>query len=148
MVVASTDLAQSSTRPPLSDGQLSALLEACSRGIHPRELAKRLHPHDRQARRVAYRRLMHHMLYDERVAQAIREEVQVSFMVGLPPAGRALSNRSAARDVRAIKLLLEATGVHNPRIQHEHSGEIRIKFDIPRPTFESDDDIVDADVVE
>jgi hypothetical protein len=131
----------------LSDRSLDALLDACSAGITPRQLAYRLHPHNPAKRRRTFRRIVHHMLHDPRVADGIRDEVTATLMVGLAPAARGLNARSKNRNVQAVKLLLEATGVYNSRVKHEHSGEITVKFDIPRPTFE-DAGVVDADVVE
>lgn len=130
----------------LTESQVDALVGQLSLGVHPRVIARRLQPHDRVARRKAYYRLVNAVVYDSRVAERLRTEVMMEMMVGLGPATRALVARSASRNVQAIKLLYEATGVHNTKVKHEHSGEIRIKFDVPRPKF--DDDIVDADVVE
>jgi hypothetical protein len=51
----------------------------------------------------------------------------------------------------AVKLVFEATGFYSPRVQHEHSGDINIKLQIPRPAGEieaSAEDVTDADVVE
>jgi hypothetical protein len=69
-------------------------------------------------------------------------------MVGLVPATHALAGRAARGRPDAIKVLFEASGFHNPRVRHEHSGEIKIKLDMPRPAFGSDDEVVDADVVD
>jgi len=144
MVVADIALAHT---PQLSESQLEHLVELVIHGQHPREIAKRLHPDDRLARRRTYRRLMTVVLKDPRFEMGIRNSVAVEMVTGLGRATKALNRRSAQRNVPAIKLLYETTGVHNPRIKHEHSGEIKIKFEAPRPTFEHED-VVDATVVE
>jgi hypothetical protein len=48
----------------------------------------------------------------------------------------------------AVKLALEMTGVHNPKMQHEHSGDISIRLELPRPTPPKAIDVPDADVVD
>lgn len=120
----------------LSDSNLDALMGLLRRGEHPMDTVKRLYPRDRQAQRVTYRKLKTAILYDPRVAELLREESQLALAVGLVPTVNALVRRAARGNVPAQKLVLEATGVHNPRVRHEHSGEITIKFDAPRPTFE------------
>lgn len=68
---------------------------------------------------------------------------------GLEGAAEALVRRAHRGRPDAIKLLFEATGFHNPRVQHEHSGEIEIKMTaIPRPPAVDEDGVVDAEVVE
>lgn len=79
----------------------------------------------------------------------------------LPQMGEALARRARRGRVDAIKLALEVTGVHNPRVKHEHSGDITISMNsIPRPPRADDETvgqqaqaledgtIVDATVVE
>jgi len=133
--------------PTLTDGQVDGLIRAISAGNHPRAIARRLYPDNARKRNQCYKQLRHAALYDDRVAAGIFDETRLEMVVGLPKAGQALSRRAWQRNVQAIKLLLEATGVHNPRIKHEHSGEISIKFVAPRPTFETED-VVDATVVD
>lgn len=85
-------------------------------------------------------------------AQAILSEA-------VPEAALALSKRAARGRPDAIKLLFEASGFHNPRVKHEHSGDIEIKFSVPVPRPERqetqtvgqaqlEEPVVDADVVE
>jgi hypothetical protein len=134
----------------LSDNHIEALISACRRGVHPRELAKKLHPDDHNARRRAYGKLLRALLYDERAAVRIREEAQAELVVGLIPTAKALAKAAQLPYAKAMpsqKLLLEITGYHNPKVRREHSGEIKIKIDMPRPTFEQDE-VVDATVVE
>lgn len=87
---------------------------------------------------------------DERLAMMIVADAKGEMMMGLIPATEALTRRAAKGRPDAIKLLYEASGFHNPRVKHEHSGDIKITLEsVPRPTFQSDDDdVVDADVVD
>ena len=83
---------------------------------------------------------------DDRLATELGAHAKVEMLLALVPATRALGQRAARGRPDAAKLLFEATGFHNPRVKHDHSGEIKIKLEIPRPAFESD--VVDADVVD
>jgi hypothetical protein len=130
----------------LSEVQVEHLSKLIWRGVHPRQIVKQLYPGQKQQQAVAYRKLRSAIVHDTRIAAILAEETQLTMMIGVGPALRALNARANSRNVQAIKLLLEATGVHNPRVRHEHSGEIKIKFEAPRPTFEQH--ITDADVVE
>jgi hypothetical protein len=62
-----------------------------------------------------------------------------------------LRRRASRGNPTAIRLLFEATGFHNTKVKHEHSGDITVKLEgIPRPepVVEEDHDIVDAEVVD
>jgi hypothetical protein len=131
--------------------ELSDLIGAqMAKGMLPMDIARKLYPHDRKKRLACYMRIRRRVLSDERVAQRVREDIQIGMLASLGPAVHALGARAGRGRVDAIKLLLEATGVHNPRVQHEHSGEIKIKLDLPRPAYADANgaDVVDADVVE
>lgn len=65
----------------------------------------------------------------------ILERVQAGATFGLIGAADGLAAR-ASRKTDAAKLLFEMTGVHTPRQKVEHGGEIKIKLEIPRPTFD------------
>lgn len=135
---------------PLPESAVEALVEACARGESPYTVAKRIHPTDRVARQRLRRRLIRAMSRDPRIAKAICEQAKVEMLVGLIPASKKLASR-AERKTDATKLLFETTGFHNPRMKHEHSGEVKITMDIPRPSFvdaNAQIDIPEADVVE
>lgn len=86
-------------------------------------------------------------MIDPRIAQGVAAAAKVDLLVGLKPVVRAMVRRGARGRMDAARIILEASGFHNPRVKHEHSGEVTIKLDMPRPKFEQDE-IVDADVVE
>jgi hypothetical protein len=119
-----------------------------ARGLMPMDIARKLYPDDHKKRLAAYMRIRRRALSDERVVRRIQEEVKLTFMAGLGPASRALVARAARGRPDAIKILYEASGFHNPRVQHQHSGEIKIRLEVPRPAFGQDDEVVDADVVD
>lgn len=70
---------------------------------------------------------------------------------GLPTAVAGQIKRSQRGRTDAAKLIMELTGFHNPKVSHEHSGDINIKLSLPRPELPEDADqpqVVDAEVVE
>lgn len=132
----------------VSDAYAEQIGELISQGQHVRDIARRLHPDDPVARRRTYKRLRRLALTDPRVAQYIADDSRLDLMAGLRPTVNHLL-RHARRRPDAAKLVLEASGFHNPRVQHEHSGEIEVKLTMPRPKhFDQPEQIADAEVVE
>lgn len=120
-------------------------------GKRPAEIAKLLEPEDKAARK-RIRRKIWYMVRNEPIIMAdlVASEAKVEMVMGLGPATHALTRRAAKGRPDAIKLLYEASGFHNPRVKHEHSGDIKITLDsMPRPARVVDeDDVVDAEVVD
>jgi hypothetical protein len=73
------------------------------------------------------------MVRSDAIFQArIAEQAKAEMHMGLVGAGRGLAKR-AGRRTDAARLLLEVTGLHVPHQKVEHSGDITIKMDLPRP---------------
>lgn len=143
-------LPSSKTKPRLPEKQLQAIVDAFARGENAYAIAKRLEPHD-QAKRKRIRRQIEKHSTDPRVAELLAHRARQELMVGLVPTVRAIRKRAARGRTDAGKIVLEASGFHNPRVKHEHSGDIKVTLDMPRPKFEQDQgaiDLPDADVVE
>ena len=86
---------------------------------------------------------------DDRFHAMVSAAAHGEMVEGLIPATQALGKRAARGRPDAIKLLFEASGFHNPRVKHEHSGDINIHLDMPRPERVVDEDqVVDAEVVD
>lgn len=117
-------------------------------GETPYQMARRVHPHDRNAMRRLRYNIERRILSDNRIASKVHAGSQLTLLAGLGPASIALMNRAARGRPDAIKLLYEATGFHNPRVKHEHSGDIKIKLEMPRPKFDADATVADAEVVD
>jgi hypothetical protein len=130
----------------VSEDYVAVLAARIANGEHPRTIARKLHPHDRIQRNRTYRRLRNIALRDARVASYVAEEARLEMLVGLKPAVAGLVGRAARGRPDAGKIILEASGFHNPRVKHDHSGEIKLTLNIPRPQL--DEQVVDADVVE
>lgn len=94
---------------------------------------------------------------DEEFQMAVALAAKGQMLLALPGITEALIKRAKRGRPDAIKLIYEASGFHNPRMQHEHTGEIDLRIvQVPRPTpvdneirpRQLDQPIVDADVVE
>lgn len=147
----STDLVQSSKadlkREKLHDG----LIEALNRGETPPQIAKRLSKGDPAKYKSIRKKVWRIIRSDAEFHRRLGERAKGQMVVDMLPAVNAVGKRAARGRMDAAKLLLEATGVHNPRIKHEHTGEIKVSLDLPRPKFVEAtvaDDVVDAVVAE
>lgn len=139
---------QNKSSSELSTAEL-AVVELLAKGKGPAEIAKIMYPEDKRKRKAMRARLWRMVRSDARIAQAVSERAHGEMLVDLVPATKALGRRAKKGRPDAIKLLMEASGFHNPRVKHEHSGDIKVTIDMPRPTrVETEDDVVDADVVE
>jgi hypothetical protein len=140
--------------PAVADEKFrNAVLEAFWSGQTPNQLAKRVYPTDKVKRTGLRARIWKLAETDGELARRIHARAHIALLAGLGPATTALARRSERGNVPAIKLLYEASNYHNPRVQHEHSGEITVKLDMPRPKFVADGAvdstaIEDADVVD
>ena len=87
--------------------------------------------------------------FQEMMATIVMGELRA----GLGPSVQALVRRASKGNIPAIKLAMEASGFHNPRMDHHHSGKIEIEFKgTMRPPAIVDESkaepIVDVTVVE
>lgn len=144
-------------RPPkvveLSQEAINALAEQLAMGYHPRDIARTLHPKNPRGQQAAKRRIERLIQNDPRIYNQVLDHVKADIASSIGPAMRGLVRRADKGNVHAARLILEIAGVHNPRVRHEHKGDIKIKLEgLPRPRFEDTgndaDSIVDADVVE
>src|SRR5262252_8062610 len=114
----------------LSDAQL-AIIDSLERESVP-QIAKRLAKGDRATERRLRHRLWKKIQFDTALQIGIFDRSKAHLVAGLPKAA-AMQAMSAGRANRTgmltSKLIFEATGFHNPRIQHDHSGEVTIKMD-------------------
>lgn len=85
---------------------------------------------------------------DPLMQKAIVERAQAQSLAAMPAAMNAAGKRAARGRMDAVKFLGEASGIHNPRVKHEHSGEVKIKLDMPRPMFRVDADLDDANIAD
>lgn len=131
------------------------LLWTMAEGRSPMQVAKQLRPDDK-AGQATLRRRIYNMYKQPRMQDELAARLKLMSIMGLGPAVKALNRKAAAGRVDAIKVLFEASGFYNPRIQHDHSGEIEITIkNAPRPERVAEnylgdrqlETIIDADVV-
>jgi len=69
-----------------------------------------------------------------------------------PDMTAAMVRRAKRGRVDAFKFLMEMSGIHAPRVQHQHSGQVELVLtQMPRPANtnkELNESVVDAEVVE
>lgn len=135
----------------VSDRAKEVILECAARGMRPPEIAK-LITKDKKRQKVWRARIWNVIKTDAKFQADLAARAQAEMALDLVPSVKRLGKRaSRLGKPQEVKLLAEMSGFHNPRMQHEHSGEISIKLDIPRPARLSVDDdeiTVDAEVVE
>lgn len=123
------------------------------RGWTSGQIANKLAPHDPRKRKMIR----------SKVRAIIAKDPDLQALNGLAGVGvihenveaisEALVRRALRGRVDAIKLALEYSGHHNPRVKHDHTGDIKITVDIPRPALPkpvegSAEEVTDAEVVE
>lgn len=111
----------------------TAIFEQVAAGRRPEEMARAAYPKDRVARQRLRRRIWKMLESDEDLLRKIQMRAQSEMALALIPQTQRLAR---LRRPDAIKILYEASGFHNPRVKHEHSGNIEVKLSIPRPQRE------------
>lgn len=130
------------------------ILWVLAEGRSPMQVAKKLAGDDKK-RQVAIRRKIYRLFARVDMQDELAARLKLVQILGLGPAMKALNRKAAAGRVDAIKLAFESSGFHNPRVQHEHGGEVTITIkNAPRPArvveeyAGQNDAIIDAQVVE
>lgn len=127
------------------------VLKALAAGYTSVQLAAKLGKGDPRKTKLARQRIRRLMARSEEYKMLVAEESQGVMIETLPSTTAAVAKRSRRGRTDAAKLIFEATGFHNPKVKHEHSGDIKITVDIPRPApveAITAEEPVDADVVE
>lgn len=143
------------TSVPLSRPQV-IVLAALADGKTAPQIARRLAKGDRKKAQQIRAKLRRWACQPE-FRQAIFDVANGNMILALPGVTDAALTRAALYGKPdSVKLVWEATGFHNPKVSHEHSGDIQLHINIPRPERTQDtlgpgkdpESYVDADVVE
>lgn len=127
------------------------VIELAARGLKPPQIAKKVFPKDAKKRGALRRKLWKIAHADVDFQRRVAARAQAELVYDLPAMMNALGRRAKTTGKPdAVKLAAEMTGFHTPKQQHEHSGEVKIKLDMPRPKAIDGDgeEITDAEVVD
>lgn len=117
------------------------------RGWTTKEIAHKLASDNPRRRKTIERQMRAMLTLDEETVAEIGLAAKGVTYENLEDAMEALGRRAVKGNVPAIKLLGEISGFHNPRVQHDHTGDISITItQAPRPV--PVEDVIDAEVVE
>jgi hypothetical protein len=119
------------------------------RGWTPHEIAEQLAGEDQRKRNVVLTQIRK-LAFEPAVQEEVAMVSKGTLMIHMPEVVAAVVRRAVKGNIPAAKLAMEASGFHNPRMDHHHSGKIEIELKgVPRPERVVDEDnVVDADVVD
>jgi hypothetical protein len=122
--------------------------ELLANGMTPAALARKLAKGDKkkaQRLRARFRYWVWHVpAFQQALMAQAKGEAALQATAAIPAVGR----RAQRGRVDATKLLLEVSGMHNPKVNHEHSGEVKITLaTMPRPEPVETEDSVDSDAI-
>jgi len=126
------------------------LSEYIFKGMKPMQIAKLHHPDNERKRKNLYARIRKMVRTDPEITRIVMARAQEEFLYAIGPIVDRLNQRAKATGKPdAVKLAFEASGFHNPRVKHEHSGGVEIKLTIPRPELPAGrNDDIDGEATE
>jgi hypothetical protein len=111
-------------------------------------IVEKLAKDDPRKTRVIQMQVGRILVSDEELQADLAAAGHAAVMEQIPEVTKAVVRRAIKGNIPAAKLAMEASGFHNPRVKHEHTGDIKVTIDnAPRPPVVQDD-VVDAEVVE
>lgn len=131
-----------------------AIIDRLEKGQSIQGMAVELAKGDKAKARRYREKLRRMLAKDPILKRAIMERSRDTLVAGLPGAMQAAVKRSHRGRMDAVRFVSESTGFHNPKVKHEHSGEVKITVNVPRPKFADTESVADdmaiedADVVE
>ena|ERR1700742_86284 len=145
----------------ISQKKIEKYLDLLRKGYSPEQIACKLDSSKGKRYRKIKGEILRAIAASPEFQAEQAEMAQGAMIMGVAPVAEAVVKRGKRGRVDAAKLIFEASGFHNPRVKHEHSGDISISLNMPRPPAVENDivgetpaqaledgTIVDADVVE
>jgi hypothetical protein len=131
----------------------ASIAELIYQGKDLKEIAAQLYPENskkaRRHRREFISRVYELAAWDQDFQSALVTRSKAILTLSLPAVTERLVTRARRLGKpQEVKLVFEASGFHNPRVQHDHSGSVEIKLTIPRPELPEKAKVVDAEAVE
>lgn len=142
---------------PREDRWQEAVADALMAGHTAASIARKLAKGDTKKYHRIYNKVRKLAQYDARFQARMMAHAKGESIMGLGKQVKAVGRRAERGRVDAAKLLWAMNGFHNERVDHRHSGEVKISVSIPRPSATQDhvagpgkleEGYVDADVVE
>jgi hypothetical protein len=126
------------------------IVDALERGETLPEIARRFAKGDKVKARKNREKLRRMVRTDPLLQKALVERGGINLLTAVPATTAAVAKRAGKGRMDAARVVMEASGVHNPRVRHEHSGEIKVSLDLPRPTFSEGPtiDVGEAEVID
>lgn len=117
------------------------------------EIARRLAPDNKKRQKQIRNQVRKVISRDELLGRASAEIGQGAMIETWPDVVDAVIKRALRGRVDAAKFIGEVSGIYNPKIRHEHTGDITVHLagsgSVPRPSRPNDvSPVVDADVIE
>lgn len=127
--------------------------EAIARGATVGQISRKLAKGDKRKYHRYYSKITRLAKVDPKFQARIAQSTNGEMWLDLGAINKAVTSRAKRGRMDAVKAVWAATGFHNDRVDHNHSGEIQISVNIPRPTAVEDhtalnEAVVDAEVVE
>ena len=122
----------------------SFILEEAAHGRRPMAMAQKLARGNTKRRKLWLARIWRALESDRLLHDRIARRAQAELALALPAAAAGLARRSSGGRPDAVKLVFEASGFYNPKVNHNHSGEVTIRLEgIPRPPRRVDAEVSD-----
>ena len=116
------------------------------------EMAHKMSRGNRRKRRRARLRILRVLATDRELGARIDAYTHGILKGYQMDVAESLGKVAVSGKYQSQKLLLEATKFHNPKVDHNHSGDIKITVEMPRPPRRVDPavdgSVEDAEVVE
>lgn len=141
-------LADSSSLSEADERFFETVIDHLAGGKTPKTIAFKVYPRDRNKRRKLEHRIFKLAAYDANFQSRVALRSKASLVLDMPAIASAVGHRAKRGRIDAAKLAMEASGFHNPKVKHEHSGEIKVKLEMPRPQFDHEVPATDAEEVE
>lgn len=129
-------------------------MRALMKGHSPEKIARKLGGNSSTSRRRIKGEVLYAAAHSQEFLDWQVSQAKGTIIADVDELGAALVARGKRGRTDAIKLGLEMTDIHNPKVKHQHSGDISINLNMPRPgrvenqTALEDGNVVDAEVVE
>lgn len=123
---------------PREERWQEAVAEALIAGKTPAQIARRLSKGDMKRYHYVYGKIRRLTRRDSIFQARMLEMARGNALCHLGPSVAGLGRKASYGRPDAVKLLWAMTGLYNDKVSHEHSGDIQLHINIPRPVATQD----------